>query len=62
MAFPNFEGKHAHDAFFSPHDAISYAYQNNLLPDFIPPQSVIFCYQRRLLRQILAQEEVEQPL
>jgi uridine phosphorylase len=59
MAFPNFAGKHAHDALFKPQDFIDYMRQRQLLPDVRMPQSIIFCYQHQLLRHILAHEETE---
>lgn len=59
MAFPNFAGKHAHDACFHPQDYIDYLRQQQLLPDLSMPQGIIFCYQKRLLRHIMAREETE---
>jgi uridine phosphorylase len=59
MAFPNFAGKHAHDAFFHPQDYIEYLRRQQFLPDLQMPQSIIFCYQSQLLRRIVAQEETE---
>jgi uridine phosphorylase len=59
MAFPNFAGKHAHDAFINPQDYIDYLRRQQLLPVLQIPQSIVFCYQRELLRYILDQEETE---
>ena len=59
MTFPNFAGKHAHDAFFHPQDYIEYLRRQQFLPDLQMPQSIIFCYQSQLLRRIAAQEETE---
>jgi uridine phosphorylase len=59
MAFPNFAGKHAHDAFINPQDYIDYLRRQRLFPTLQMPQSIIFCYQRQLLRHILAREETE---
>ena len=59
MSFPNFEGKHAQDAFFSPQEWVVYFKQSGFLPDFDIPQGVIFCYQKALLKHILAHEEAE---
>ena len=59
MTFPNFAGKHAHDAFFHPQDYIEYLRRQQFLPDLQMPQSIIFCYQSQLLQRIAAQEETE---
>ena len=59
MAFPNFAGKHAHDALFNPQDFIEYMRQQQSLPVPLMPHSIIFCYQRDLLRHVLAHEETE---
>ncbi|MFN8662419.1 MAG: nucleoside phosphorylase [Thermomicrobiales bacterium] len=57
--FPNFPGKHAHDAFFSPQDYLAYARQLGIVPDFAIPDGVIFCFQNSLLRHIAQQYAVE---
>lgn len=59
MTFPNFAGKHAHDALFNPQDFIGYVQQRLPHPAPPMPQSIIFCYQNQLLRHILAMEETE---
>lgn len=59
MAFPNFAGKHAHDALFNPQDFIGYLRRQQSLPVPQMPQSIIFCYQNQLVRNILAREETE---
>ena len=59
MTFPNFAGKHAHDAFFHPQDYIEYLRRQQFLPELQMPQSIIFCYQSQLLQHITAQEETE---
>ena len=59
MTFPNFAGKHAHDALFNPQDFINYMQQQQILPVLQMPQSIIFCYQRDLLRHVLTNEETE---
>ncbi len=59
MPFPNFEGKHAHDALFTPQDLIAYRQKQGRLLDFSPPKGVILCYQSSLLTYILEVEEVE---
>jgi purine-nucleoside phosphorylase len=50
--FPNFPGKHAHDAFFSPQDFLAYLQREGRFPDFPVPQGVIFCFQHALLRHV----------
>ncbi len=59
MTFPNFAGKHAHDALFNPQDFIDYMRQQQIFPTLQMPQSIIFCYQRDLLQHVLAHEETE---
>ena len=59
MSFPNFAGKHAHDAFFTPQDWLRYFRQENPDWNFIAPEGVIFCYQSSLLKYILENEETE---
>ena len=59
MTFPNFAGKHAHDALFNPRDFLEYMRQQQALPVPQMPQSIIFCYQRDLLQHVLAHEETE---
>jgi uridine phosphorylase len=58
-SFPNFPGKHAHDAFFSAQDYLAYIRQLGRVPDFTIPDGVIFCFQNSLLRHIEQQYEVE---
>jgi uridine phosphorylase len=57
--FPNFPGKHAHEAFFSPQDYLAYIRQLGIVPDFAIPEGVIFCFQNTLLRHIEQQYDVE---
>ncbi len=59
MAYPNFEGKHAHEAVFHPQDLITYFRNELKLPEIAPPHGLIFCYERSFFQQILAQEENE---
>ena len=59
MTFPNFAGKHAHDALFNPRDFIEYMQRQQVFPVSQMPQSIIFCYQGDLLRHVLAHEETE---
>jgi len=50
--YPNFPGKHAHDAFVSPQDFIDYRRRTGRLPTFPFPEAVIFCYQRSLFEHV----------
>jgi uridine phosphorylase len=60
MPFPNTEGKHLSDAFFSPQDYIKYIKQEGRLADFIVPKGVIFIYNSSLLKYIMDTEEVQE--
>ena len=59
MPFPNFAGKHAYDAFFTPHDFLAYLRRTGRLPDVAAPGGVILCYHNALLGHVLATEETE---
>jgi uridine phosphorylase len=56
-SFPNFRGKHAHDAFFTPNEYIAYARRQGRIPDFAVPEGVILCYQLSLLARICSTQE-----
>src|SRR5438046_1590474 len=58
MPFPNFEGKHQNEAFFSPQDWLNYIRSHNLLQEFEVPEAVIFCYQSSLAQYIEQNEEI----
>jgi uridine phosphorylase len=61
MSFPNFSGKHAHDAFFTPQDFITYLRSEGRIPaDLAMPRGIILCYQPRMLAMALAEEEVHE--
>ncbi len=60
MPFPNFAGKHQHDAFFSPDDFLEYQREQGRLPKFPVPDGIVLCYQPSLLRHILATEDHEE--
>lgn len=59
MPFPNFEGKHAHDAFFTPQDFVAFLRRKGRWLDVVPPPGVVLCYQASLLKHVVATEEVE---
>jgi uridine phosphorylase len=56
-SFPNFRGKHVHDAFFTPEEYIAYARRQGRIPDFAVPEGVILCYQPSLLARICSTQE-----
>lgn len=61
MSFPNFTGKHTHDAFFTPQDFVAYLRREERLPpDLVMPRGMIVCYQPYLLLPLLEREEVRQ--
>jgi uridine phosphorylase len=59
MPFPNFQGKHLHDSFFTPQDWLNYFKREGIIDEFEMPEGMIFCYQNYLLDHILKNEEVE---
>jgi uridine phosphorylase len=59
MPFPNFEGKHAHSAFFTAQEFIALLRKSNNFPEIEIPEAVIFCYNPGLMRHIAASEEAE---
>jgi uridine phosphorylase len=60
VTYPNFAGKHAEEALFSPADFIAYQRRAGTGPA-AAPASVILCYQRRLYEHVLREEGVERP-
>jgi len=58
MAFPNFENKHANDSMFSPSDFLEYRKTKGKHDKFDPPEGVIFCYSRKLMKYILKRHKV----
>lgn len=48
MPYPNMEGKHAYDAFFSPREAIAYLQRHGRWEELPPLAGVVFLYSRRL--------------
>jgi uridine phosphorylase len=56
-SFPNFRGKHAHDAFITPKEYIEYARRHGFLTDFAVPGGVIFCYSPSLLDRICSSRQ-----
>ena len=58
MPFPNFAGKHAEDAFFSPADFIAYKRDEGALPDLPKVGGLILTYQPALIRAVAAEPGV----
>jgi uridine phosphorylase len=59
VAFPNFAGKHAHDAFFSARDMLEHRRLQGRHPEFQVPEAVVFCYQSSLYEHVLQRHEVQ---
>jgi uridine phosphorylase len=59
MPFPNLEGKHSYEAFFSPRDFLDYLKRHGLWEDFPLPNGVIFVYSPRLFERIMSRETGE---
>ena len=59
MPFPNFAGKHAEDAFFSPADFIVYMRSSGRLPDLPVAGGLILTYQPALLNEVAARPDVQ---
>ncbi len=54
MPYPNFEGKHAHDALTEPAAFVRYWVDQGVLPaEYTPPRGVIVLYQKRLVDAVL---------
>ena len=51
MTFPNFAGKHGHDAFFSPHEMRDWREARGMLPEHVP-EALIFIYQDALFEGV----------
>jgi uridine phosphorylase len=59
MPFPKFAGKHAHDAFFTPHDLVAYHRRMGRLPEDLGLAGMIFCYQRGFACRALSHRQAE---
>jgi uridine phosphorylase len=60
-SYPNFAGKHAEEAIFSPADFVAYLRQAGALTAVEPPAGVVFCYQRSLYNHVLRTEGLRPP-
>ena len=59
VSYPNYRGKHAHEAFFAPSDFLAYLRQTCGLELSKAPDGIILCYQRRLLNHVLDVEGLD---
>jgi uridine phosphorylase len=59
VSYPNYRGKHAHEAFFAPSDFLAYLRQTGDLELSNAPDGIILCYQRRLLNHVLDAEGLD---
>ncbi len=57
-SYPNFAGKHAEEAMFTPADFVAYLRRTGALADYEAPAGVILCYQRPLYEQVLRAEGI----
>lgn len=60
MPIPNFPDKHKSRPIVTPQQHVAYFRQQDFIPDFPIPESVIFCYEGNLLNRITSTESVEQ--
>ena len=60
MSIPNFQDKHKSRSVVTPQQNVAYFRQQDFIPDFAIPESVIFCYEGNLLERITKTESVEQ--
>jgi uridine phosphorylase len=60
-SFPNFAGKHAEEAMFTPADFAAYLRRAGALDSYQPPAGVVLCYQRSLYNHVLHAEGLKSP-
>lgn len=60
-SYPNFAGKHAEEAIFTPADFVAYLQQVGALSAAEPPAGIVFCYQRSLYNHVLRTEGLGPP-
>jgi uridine phosphorylase len=60
-SYPNFAGKHAEEAIFTPADFVTYLRQVGALGPDQAPAGVVFCYQSSLYNHVLRAEGLEPP-
>jgi len=60
-SYPNFAGKHAGEALFTPADFAAYLRRAGALDGYRPPAGVVLCYQRSLYHHVLQAEGLKPP-
>jgi Phosphorylase superfamily len=60
-SYPNFAGKHAEEAIFTPADFAAYLGRIGALSDYRPPAGVVLCYQQSLYQHVLRAEGLQDP-
>jgi uridine phosphorylase len=60
-SYPNFAGKHAGEAMFTPADFAAYLRRAGALDSYQPPAGVVLCYQRSLYHHVLQAEGLKPP-
>ena len=60
-SYPNFAGKHAEEAMFTPADFAAYLRRSGALDSYQPPAGVVLCYQRSLYNHVLQAEGLKSP-
>ena len=60
-SYPNFAGKHAEEAMFTPADFAAYLERAGALDSYQPPAGVVLCYQRSLYDHVLQAEGLKSP-
>ena len=60
-SYPNFAGKHAEEAMFTPADFAAYLRRAGALDSYQPPAGVVLCYQRSLYDHVLRAEGLKRP-
>jgi uridine phosphorylase len=59
--YPNFAGKHAEEAIFTPADFAAYLRRVGAIDSHAPPDGVVLCYQSSLYRHVLRSEGLTPP-
>ena len=60
VPYPNFAGKHAHDALLEPSTFVRYWTAQGVLPEsFVAPEGVVVLYQRRLFDAVIQEADEE---
>jgi uridine phosphorylase len=60
-SYPNFAGKHAEEAMFTPADFAAYLRRAGTLGSYQPPAGVVLCYQRSLYDHVLQADSLTSP-